>query len=90
VRRASLLAWGKVEDDTGYVYDDLSINDHQHAAFDDVRAVAMATVAVKADFVAWLGNALGSADVPDRVALRDMLRRGIGELAALHEALDVQ
>lgn len=90
VRRASLLAWGKVEDDTGYVYDDLSIKNHQHAAFDDVRAVAMATIAVKADFGAWLGNALGSPDVPDRVALRDMLRRGIGELAALHEDLDVQ
>ncbi|WP_426703131.1 Qat anti-phage system QueC-like protein QatC [Rhodanobacter sp. Col0626] len=90
VRRASLLAWGDVEDDTGYVYDDLSINDHQHAAFDDVRAVAMATIAVKTDFGAWLGNALGSPDVPDRAALRDMLRRGIGELAALHEALHVQ
>jgi hypothetical protein len=89
VRRAALLAWGKVVDDTGYVYDNLSINDHQCAAFDDVRAVAMAILAAKADFDAWLGNALGSPDVPDRPALRDMLRRGIGELAVLHEQLQV-
>lgn len=90
VRRASLLAWGKVEDDTGYVYDDLSVNDRQYAAFDDVRAMAMAIIAAKADFNAWLGNALGSPDVPDRPALRDMLRRGISELGALHEDLHVQ
>ena len=90
VRRASLLAWGKVEDDTGYVFDDLSINDHQHAAFDDVRAVAMATIAAKADLSYWVGNALGSPGLSDRPALRDMLGRSITELAALHETLRVQ
>ncbi|WP_447731641.1 Qat anti-phage system QueC-like protein QatC [Rhodanobacter soli] len=89
VRRASILAWGRVEDDTVYVHDKLGLNDEENAGFDDVRAMAMATVAAKADFGRWLGNALGSPDVPDRPALRHMLGRGIDELTALHRELGV-
>lgn len=90
VRRASILAWDKGDDDTAYVFDELGIPDHQHAGFDDVRAVAMATGSASADFDRWVGNALGSPDVPDRPALRAMLQRGIDELAALHRTLGVQ
>lgn len=90
VRRASIHAWGKVEDNTFYVHSELGINDDQHARFDDVRAVAMATRAAAVDFDGWLGNALGSPDVPDRPALRTMLERGIKELATFHVHLDVQ
>jgi len=90
VRRASLLAWKKGKDNTVYVFDKLGLRDPQHAGFDDVRAVAMATASASANFGRWVGNALGSPDVPDRAALRAMLQRGIDELAALHRTLDVQ
>ena len=90
VRRASFHAWGEIEDDTFYVYDQLGIDNSERARFDDVRAVAMAIRSAKADFNGWLGNALGSPDVPDRPALRDMLERGINELAMFHAHLDVQ
>jgi hypothetical protein len=90
VRRASIHAWGKIEDNTFYVYRKLGINDDQHARFDDVRAIAMATRAAAVDFDGWLGNALGSPNVPERPALRAMIERGIKELATFHTYLNVQ
>jgi len=90
VRRASILAWGGMADNTRYVYPNLSIMNDEHAGFDDVRAVSMAIQAAKVDFCRWVGNALGSPSVPDRAALTNMLARGVDELSRLHAHLGVR
>jgi 7-cyano-7-deazaguanine synthase in queuosine biosynthesis len=91
VRRAAFMAWGGVPDTTGYVYELLGKDDSDHARFDDVRSVAMALAAVAADgFDAWLGNALSSAMIGDRAALRAMVERGLSELRTLHETYGVK
>jgi 7-cyano-7-deazaguanine synthase in queuosine biosynthesis len=90
VRRAAFLFWGGVADTTGYVYEPLGKDDDDHACFDDVRSVAMALAAVKADgFDAWLGNSLGSPMIADRAALHAMVERGLVELSLLHQAYGV-
>lgn len=90
VRRASLLAWGEVDDSTGYKFDNLGMKDAQHAEFDDVRAVAMAVANAKAGGIdRWVGNALASPLIEDRPALRDMLERGLAELEQLHKHFSV-
>lgn len=90
VRRAAFMVWGGVPDTTGYVYEPLGKDDDDHAAFDDVRSVAMALAAVAADGLdVWLGNSLGSPMIADRAALRAMVERGLAELARLHHACRV-
>ncbi|WP_425908131.1 Qat anti-phage system QueC-like protein QatC [Nitrobacter sp. TKz-YC02] len=84
VRRAAFLAWG-VQDTTEYVFEALGRDDSDHAGFDDVRSVGMALAAAKGDgFDEWLGSALCWPQIQERAALNEMLRRGLGELGALH------
>lgn len=89
VRRAAFLKWGTA-DPTDYVYSDLGRRDEDHAAFDDVRSVAMAKASVDADGIdRWIGPSLSSRHIEDREVIRTMLGRGVDELAALHRHLGV-
>lgn len=91
VRRAAFLAWNSTQDTTGYVYESIGKNDADHSGFDDIRSVAIALAAIKAEGIeAWLGHALASPFITDRPALIDMLKRGIEELGALHQAYNVK
>lgn len=91
VRRAAFLAWGAAPDTTDYVYAPIGKDDAEHASFDDVRSVAIALAAVKAEGVeSWLGHALASPYIQDRAAMLGMLQRGLGELRALHQAHGVK
>lgn len=84
IRRAAFLSWS-VTDPTEYVYADLGRADDDHAAFDDVRSVAMARlVAAEEGLDRWLGPSLSSPKITNRTALRDMLQRGLDELGLLH------
>lgn len=90
VRRAAFNAWG-IPDTTSYVYSSLGKNDSEHARFDDVRSVAIALAAAQDEGVeSWLGHALGSSLIGDRVGLTAMLERGLAELKALHHAYGVK
>lgn len=91
VRRASFLAWDAIQDTTDYVYEPIGKYDADHSAFDDVRSVAIALAAVRADGVeTWLGNALASPFINDRSTLVGMLGRGLDELGTLHQAFGVK
>lgn len=90
VRRAAFMTWG-ARDTTGYVYEPLGKDDSDYAEFDDVRSVAIALAEVAADGLdAWLGAALSSPLIEDRLALRTMVQHGLDELRALHEAYGVR
>lgn len=91
VRRAAFVAWGAVQDTTGYVYGPLGRDDADHSAFDDVRSVAIALAAVAVDGAeAWLGHALSSPQIDDRAGLLGMIKRGLEELQALYRAYGVK
>lgn len=90
VRRAAFMAWG-IPDTSGYVYENLGRNNLDHARFDDVRSVAMALAAVESEGLdTWLGNALSSQLIRDRLTLRAMVGRGLAELKTLHQTYLVQ
>lgn len=89
VRRASFLHWGE-KDATKYIYKKLGLQNADHAAFDDVRSVGMAVRSVADEGLdRWLGGALSFPHVQDKSALKDVISRGLGELAALHHAYGV-
>nr|WP_202800394.1 Qat anti-phage system QueC-like protein QatC [Mycolicibacterium phlei] len=84
IRRAAFLSWGH-DDLTEYHYRDLGTPDENHSAFDDVRSVAMAMLTAREDGLdRWIGPALSSPFIADRVPLRQMLQRGLDELGLLH------
>ncbi len=84
IRRAAFLAWART-DSTQYFYDDLSKPDSDHAAFDDVRSVAVARLSVnEGGLDGWLGPGLSSSLITNRSAVRDMIQRGLDELGLLH------
>ena len=90
VRRAALLKWGCVPDNTGYVYEDLGRRDADHSGFDDVRSVAVALASVQDDGVeSWAGSALASLPFEERTVLLHMLQRGMAELRSLHRSYGV-
>ena len=73
-----------MKDGTKYVYTDLGRDDDQHAAFDDVRSVAMALAEVEADGIErWLGTALSTTLLGDVAPLQAMVGRSLNELASL-------
>jgi 7-cyano-7-deazaguanine synthase in queuosine biosynthesis len=85
VRRAAFLHWNH-PDGTGYVFEDLGRNDEDHAAFDDVRAVAIARLTVQEDgFAYWAGGSLSWVPTGERAAAKAMLQDGIAELGKLHD-----
>lgn len=89
IRRSSFYAWG-VADKTGYVFDDLSKKDKDHARFDDVRSAAMAVAQVKADGLErWLGASLNSVLMGDIAPYKDVVRRGINEIGTFLKAAGV-
>lgn len=92
VRRASYMTWGQPDrTKNGYVYDQLGQSDVQHARFDDVRSVGMAIEAVRRGGVDKLiGGVMNSRLVGDLAPYRDVVARGIAELAALHTNLGVR
>ena len=88
VRRAAFLRWG-VEDKTVYEFEDLSIPDHKHRDFDDVRSVAFAIHSVAQSSVhAWAGATLNSVQLGDIAPYAGLAERGIAELRAFLEKVD--
>lgn len=87
VRRGAVMAWGKADSTVkGYKYGPLGTRDRRHTRFDDVRSVAMAIDAVKRNGIeAWIGGAMNREMMGDVGPYRDVVRRGIDELAALHQ-----
>lgn len=84
VRRAAYLTWGR-PDPTTYKFADLRRPDKTHANFEDVRAVAMAVAQVESDGLeAWLGSCLSYPHSGPREPLKDVIERGLAELASLH------
>lgn len=82
IRRAAFQAWG-VKDKTKYVYGGLGKNDEDHAGYDDVRSAAMAVAAAKSqglDIV--IGATLSSPLLGDAAPYRQVVQRGLDELAA--------
>lgn len=90
IRRASFLRAGMV-DDTFYKYSDLSINDSDHAKFDDVRSALMAISESKdVGLNRWLGASLSSDLVQDKLELAATVGRGLLELQLLFNHLKVK
>jgi len=91
VRRASYLAWGHADNTKkGYRYAPLGQRDAKHARFDDVRSVAMAIETVRRHGIGGLvGGAMNYRLLGDVTPYRDVVERGIAELAALHLGLRV-
>jgi hypothetical protein len=90
VRRASFKTSG-IKDKTTYVFEHLGDDDADHAGFDDVRSVAMALAAVKADGLdAWLGTALSTALLGDVSLYEAVVQRGLDELRTLLKAYGVK
>jgi len=80
VRRAAFFKWG-VTDKTEYIFSNIGKKDSDHAGFDDVRAVAMATLEVKeAGIERWMGANLASSSVVDQQPYLDLVERGLKEL----------
>lgn len=90
VRRASFHAW-RAEDDTQYVYDNLALDDDEHAGFDDVRS-ALIGISERREIgtARWLGSTLSSNLVTDKQALASVVERGLGEIESLMLALGVR
>lgn len=85
------MAWGRADDTVkGYKYDDLGIGDARHGRFDDVRSVALAIENVRRNGLAELiGGSINTQLLGNAAPYKDVVRRGISELAALHAAYGV-
>lgn len=91
VRRAAYLAWGQTDHTIKkYKYDDLGKRDARHAAFDDVRSVAIAIETVRLHGIdALIGGSMNRLLLGDPTPYRLVVKNGIAELAALHAKLGV-
>lgn len=90
IRRAAFIRWD-VHDPTAYIYENLGSDDQDHARFDDVRAAALAIAEVESDgFDAWFGTTLSTALLEDSTQVRAAVRRGLQELAVLHQRYGVK
>ena len=87
IRRASFHAWG-APDRTEYRYDDLSRDDVDHARYDDVRSLAMAVAEAQDQGLnRWMGVSLASMLIDDPLPYRQVVGRGLDEVARfLHAA----
>ncbi len=80
IRRAAFRRWRR-KDATDYVYADLSKQDGDHAAFDDVRSAAMGVARMKTEGVkSMLGASLASRAIEDSTPYYDVVERGLSEL----------
>lgn len=83
IRRAAFLHAGR-PDKTKYKYENLSINSAQRMRFDDVRSAKIAVEQARSlGIERWLGATLASSRISQAPALRDMIKRGLGELDSL-------
>ena len=90
IRRAAFHRWG-VADKTGYVFDDLSKDDSDHARYDDVRSAAVAVAEAKAvGFDRWIRPRFIAPSLGDTAPYREVVRRGLDELGALLNASGVK
>lgn len=90
VRRAAFHAW-KGEDSTYYKYDNLALDDEDHAGFDDVRSALIGIAECgELGITRWLGATLSSDLVEDKEQLRQTVKRGLGEMQALLNGLGVR
>lgn len=90
IRRAAFHRWG-VTDTTGYVYDDLSKDDSDHARFDDVRSAAVAVSEARAGgFDRWIRPRLTAPSLGDTTPYKQVAKRGLGELGALLKSAGVK
>jgi hypothetical protein len=90
IRRAAFLRW-REKDRTTYVYEDLGKKDADHAGFDDVRSVAMAIAESQGvGLDTWIGSALAFDGLKQPDQLREVIGRGLKELAALHKKYGVR
>lgn len=81
VRRSAFYAWKSDGDLTTYFYKDLSIQDVEHAGFDDVRSMLLAIADAKEQGIQrWLGASISSSLVKDKGKLVEMIKRGLGEI----------
>ena len=80
IRRAAFAEWGQ-RDQTKYKYSKLSINDVNHACFDDVQSAAMAIAQAKADGVdSFLDSSMLLYDDDVLQDYIDICQRGFSEL----------
>lgn len=80
IRRAAFRKWGH-QDTTYYVFEDLSIDDEDHARYDDVRATIMAGLEVDEVGVnSWLGTTLCSPLIREVPLLKGVVERGLMEV----------
>jgi 7-cyano-7-deazaguanine synthase in queuosine biosynthesis len=90
IRRAAFHAWG-VQDKTEYRYNNLGLDDKDHARFDDVRAAAMAVAKVKESGLdSWLGTSLLSKFLSDITPYEEVISRGLNELGQLLIAFGIK
>lgn len=91
VRRGAYLAWRSNDNTTGgYKYGPLGQGDARHSRFDDVRSVAIAIETVRLHGIdALIGGAMNARLLGDVAPYREVVRRGIAELSALHAHLGV-
>ena len=83
VRRSAFLKWG-VKDDTYYKFENLGINNSDHAGFDDVRAAAIACLEEsEIGTRRWAGATLDTTAIPDESKHLEMLGRGLEEIRVL-------
>lgn len=90
VRRAAFHAW-RGQDSTYYAYDNLALDDDEHAGFDDVRS-ALIGIGERREMgtARWLGATLSSNLVADKPALGSVVERGLAEIESLLLALGVR
>ena len=80
VRRAAFLRAG-MEDETNYVYEDLSLSDSDHRDFDDVRSAAFAVHQVaRTGINKWAGASLNYVQLGDTTPYVELAERGVAEL----------
>lgn len=90
VRRAAFYRWGIV-DKTTYVFADIGKKGSDYSGFDDVRAVAMATIDVKnIGIERWMGANLTSSGIVDKQPYLDLAERGLNELEVFLKSRDVK
>jgi 7-cyano-7-deazaguanine synthase in queuosine biosynthesis len=90
IRRAAFLTWC-IADSTVYVYEDIGKDNEHHARFDDVRSAAMAIEEAHLEGLDyWLGATLSSTLLDDVGLLKDVVKRGLAEIAALHQKYGVK
>lgn len=90
IRRAAFVRAGII-DDTGYVFEKLGIKDSDHAAWEDVRAAAMAVAKLNSKGVESIVDAaLMPSIVGDLAPYKDVVSRGLKEIEVLLKSFGVQ